>query len=238
MLPGGKVLIPVEPAAAVYDPATGTFSLTDTMINGHAPIGRSATLLMSGKVLFAGGELNDAAVLADGGQPPYYPYAELYDPSNGSFAATGNMTEARYGHTAILLPDGTVFIGGPDRNAEPDGTVFIGGPDQNAELYNPFTGTFGSIGSTITPRFRFTSTLLRDGRVLIIGGIEPLTTDTFASAELYTPAVLLPAPVLFSLSGDGTGQGRDLERRHRADRFARQRSGRWRRAVDVHHQPV
>jgi uncharacterized protein (TIGR03437 family) len=28
-----------------------------------------------------------------------------------------------------------------------------------------------------------------------------------SSAELYTPAVLVPAPVLFSISGDGRGQG-------------------------------
>jgi len=28
-----------------------------------------------------------------------------------------------------------------------------------------------------------------------------------SSAELYTPAVLVPAPVLFSLSGDAKGQG-------------------------------
>ena len=30
---------------------------------------------------------------------------------------------------------------------------------------------------------------------------------TFASAELYTPAVLVPAPQLLSLSGNGAGQG-------------------------------
>lgn len=33
------------------------------------------------------------------------------------------------------------------------------------------------------------------------------TWPPLASAELYTPASIIPAPVLFSLSGDGKGQG-------------------------------
>jgi uncharacterized protein (TIGR03437 family) len=45
------------------------------------------------------------------------------------------------------------------------------------------------------------ATLLRNGQVLITGG------DFLSSAELYTPAVLIPAPVLLSLTGDGKGQG-------------------------------
>ena len=45
------------------------------------------------------------------------------------------------------------------------------------------------------------ATLLRNGQVLITGGPD------HSSAELYTPALLIPAPVLLSLSGDGKGQG-------------------------------
>jgi uncharacterized protein (TIGR03437 family) len=42
--------------------------------------------------------------------------------------------------------------------------------------------------------------------VLISGGFSIWPAPT-ASAEIYHPAVLVHAPVLFSLSGDGQGQG-------------------------------
>ena len=60
-------------------------------------------------------------------------------------------------------------------------------------------------------RFSHRATLLADGRVLITGGSfsNGYSSGTYplASAEICTPAVLVPAPMLFSLSGDGRGQG-------------------------------
>jgi uncharacterized protein (TIGR03437 family) len=56
-----------------------------------------------------------------------------------------------------------------------------------------------------TTRSLHTATLLNNGRVLVAGGS---TFGRFTPlAELYTPSVLAPAPVLLSLSGDGQGQG-------------------------------
>jgi hypothetical protein len=68
-----------------------------------------------------------------------------------------------------------------------------------------------------TLRLNHTATLLPDGTVLTAGSLAFF--DALASAELYNPAagitsaelynppLLVPGPVLFSLSGDGRGQG-------------------------------
>jgi len=54
----------------------------------------TATLLNKGKVLVAGGYDNNYDALAS---------SELYDPTTGSFTATGSLGIARGGQTATLL---------------------------------------------------------------------------------------------------------------------------------------
>ena len=50
------------------------------------------------------------------------------------------------------------------------------------------------------------ATLLPDGSVLLSAGWVCCGT-TIATAQIYHPTVLTPPPVLYSLSGDGTGPG-------------------------------
>jgi hypothetical protein len=137
-------------------------------------IGHTATLLPDGKVLIAGG--------AEYGWT--LSIAELYDPSTGSFTATGNMTTARSGHSAILLPDGKVLIAGggcPGLHGE----CTLRGALASAELYDPSTGTFSATGSMARAGSGLTwPILLNDGKVLIAHG----STDNIPGpAELYDP---------------------------------------------------
>ena len=74
-------------------------------------------------------------------------------------------------------------------------------PAASSEIYDPVTGTFSASGDMTRGRELQKATLLRSGQVLITGG------NGLSSAEIYTPAVLIPAPALLSLSGDGRGQG-------------------------------
>jgi len=161
-------------AAAV---SAQTFSPTGSM--SISRLDATATLLLNGRVLVAGG--NDGTGLTRG-------TAELYNQATGTFTATGSMAMARQFHTATLLTNGKVLMaGGISNNGNPSPPVTA-----TAELYNPSTGTFTSTGSMSVSRLYHTATLLCSGRVLITGGdtttASGVGTEASSSAEIYDPA--------------------------------------------------
>jgi hypothetical protein len=197
LLPDGKALITGcecrfnRPLSALYDPSTETFSLTGTMsgpVNWWWQDANTATLLMNGKVLIVGNVENDG----------FPGVAEMYDRSTDIFSNIGNTTGPHESSTATLLPDGKVLIAG--------GQLPGGNGASGVDLYSPGTGMFSAAPGMVTNRHNHTATLLPDGTVLIAGGFSNWPEAT-ASAELYYPAALVRAPVLLSLSGDGSGQG-------------------------------
>ncbi len=136
---------------------------------GNLLVGRShhtATLLLDGRVLVAGGDGSDERALSS---------AEIYDPRRGTWTATGSMVAPSAEHVATLLGDGRVLV-----------TSYTG----RAELYDPGTGTWSGTGSMRTPRISYAATLLLDGRVLVSGGRNPAigAEQELASPELYDPA--------------------------------------------------
>jgi hypothetical protein len=100
--------------------------------------------------------------------------------ASGTFADTGSLNTARWGHTATLLPNGEVLVTG-GWSAIGEGT-----PLASAELYNPATGKWIATGSMSAVRGFFTATLLANGEVLVAGGEDAL--DCIAAAELYNPS--------------------------------------------------
>jgi WD40 repeat protein len=157
-------------SAELYNPITKKFTPTGSMNETGGREQCTATLLLSGplkgQVLIAGGSGNG-----------YYRSAELYNPITKKFTTTGSMNEARYTHTATLLPSGKVLIAGGGGNG-----VF----SNTAELYDPTTGQFTYTGPMKAARGNHTATLLLSGKVLIAGGAT-ISTGALKSAELYDP---------------------------------------------------
>ncbi|TDB80204.1 Kelch-like protein 17 [Actinomadura sp. KC216] len=193
LLPSGKVLVtggrggPGAPALAtaeLYDPAQGTWTATKhPMAAGRW--GHSAVLLSNGQVLVAGG-----STTRPGGAVMAVRSAELFDPADETWTAAKDMTDARTGHTAVVLQAGKkVLVCG--------GSVPVGTGDDPAlafcELYDTDAKTWTPTGSLRRPRSAHTATALSDTTVLVTGGRAPGAPgdggfDPFAraTAEVYT----------------------------------------------------
>ena len=166
---------------ATYDTRTGVAGPRVELQRGR---GYTATALRDGRVLFAGG---------DSGQPDpeddfwslYLDDAVVYDPDGGAVEASASrMQSRRLDHTATLLADGRVLlVGGLGSDRD-------GGETNTADIFDPSTRRFVPTGSMAEPRAGHQALLLKDGRVLVIGGWADDGVDTWAVRvpEMYSPA--------------------------------------------------
>ncbi len=93
------------------------------------------------------------------------------------------MTSPRANAAAIRLRDGRVLICGGTATGE------VGGVLSSAELYDPAARSFTPTGAMTVARAGQTITMLRDGRVLLTGGVQNVGfRSQLASAEIYDPA--------------------------------------------------
>lgn len=132
------------------------------------------TLLKDGRVLITGGCVYVRSRPGKAGGCKTTDNAEIYDPKTGKFSLVGNMNFPHINYTATLLNNGKVLIVGGEKferiihnNVE----INYGKWMQGAEIYDHRTGKFIPTGNTKFPREYHTATLLKDGRVLIVGGL-------------------------------------------------------------------
>jgi hypothetical protein len=126
-----------------------------------------------------------AAVRVGGGVGPWSTPSNTVTPRpaapTNTWARTEPLGHGRVEAAGVRLKDGTVLaIGG-------FATPSLDAPVRSAERYDPTLGRWAATGSLDLSRSAFTTTLLRDGRVLVTGGL----TDNFGvrrSTRIYHPA--------------------------------------------------
>jgi WD40 repeat protein len=167
-------------SAEIYDPYTNTFH----DVSGGMSVERfmhEATLLSDGRVLVTGGAPN---------LPGTHQTAEIWDPtiggSLGGFDSPITMVSARQNHSAILMPNGRVLLSGGMFDVYP----YI---QDSLEIFDPSNGSFTASSVRLTAARRsHTSTLLPNGKVLLVGGSKlaalPGSGHVFGVVDIYDPA--------------------------------------------------
>jgi hypothetical protein len=164
----------------------------------------TAAVLSNGKVLVFHRHLTSGG----GGLIVSSSTAELYDPQTGTFAPDGHLIVPREGETATALADGTVLVAG--------GSSDISGqyPLTSAEVFDPRTGTSVATGSMSVGHGAATAVQLKDGRVLVAGGLlatpyngQCCVESSVASAELYDPRTGVFAATGSMLEPRDSGRG-------------------------------
>ncbi len=152
--------------AELYDPVTLTWAFTGSTINQRQ--GASLTLLANGKALLAGGNNVNA---------------ELYDPATGTWSSGGATPSMQIFATATPLGPAygnkVLLVGG----------YGTGSNGTNTAIYDPATNSWSAGPPMVQPRVNHATTLLPDGRVLVLGGAPSINNPaSVATAEVYDPA--------------------------------------------------
>ncbi|MBI4474298.1 MAG: hypothetical protein HY646_16635 [Acidobacteria bacterium] len=139
----------------------------------------TATLLLDGRVLVTGGEVDGT----------YSRSAEIYNPASNTWALTAPMSLPRADHAAALLPNGRVLVAG--------GLATGASMLSSAEIYDPETERWSATNFMTRAAFsrHGRATLLSDGRVLIPGfrQIYDPVAGTFSDAGGIGPSATVLA---------------------------------------------
>lgn len=149
-----------------YDPVTDEWMELASTNEGRARF--TLTKLQDGKILAVGGGALEG---------PWKNSAEVYDPAADTWTLTADLITGRAMHTATLLEDGRVLVVGGMGQGSGQGVSLT-----SAEIYNPVTNEWSTAGNTQIARQDHVATLMKDGRVIVVGGVG----GTLQS-EIYDP---------------------------------------------------
>lgn len=178
LLTGGDVLVVGGTTCSDYYkcPAVSTFEIFETrrlqfrssQVHAAPRAGHTASAMRDGSVLLAGG-------WRDGNVPATA--VEIYDSTADRTRAAPRMQVPRWGHSATVLRDGSLLVAGGMVSQWLKDTV------NSAEIFDPVRGTWTLTSPMRMPRSGHRAVLLRDGRVLVVGG----TDDRNPMAEVFDP---------------------------------------------------
>jgi hypothetical protein len=126
--------------------------------------------------------------------------------ASGTWAFTGSLHTSRDGHTATLLPDGTVLAAGGELNNN---------ALNSAEVYSPSTLSWSAVGNLNVARANASAVLLPAGTAMIMGGcISNCQSATTSSVEVYnavsrsftSASTMLTARAYFGVAKLSTGK--------------------------------
>jgi len=160
--------------AELFDPTTGQWTPTGSL--SAARSAGAALTLPDGRVLVLGGT---------DGNSPVEPI-ERYDPVTGAWSVIGRMP-AGSGQTVVLLTDGTVLLAGGFTAGQRDNA-----PVSSVWRLDPTSGAMRKAAPMPAPRGDAAATLLRDGRVLLAGGVAGLATGRARGAVLADTSSRIP----------------------------------------------
>lgn len=171
---GGVGSIPLD-GAAIFDPVQRRWAATGSL--QHSRRGNAMVLLGDGRVMVAGG-VAGSTILAS---------AEIYDPAARTWTSVHPMNVPRLEPSLTTLADGRVLAAGgvtPGAGNALSSTA-------TAELFDPRTGSWTPVSPMLDARNESAAILLKDGRVLLEGGLSGPGADSpsLAGAELFDPIV-------------------------------------------------
>ena len=120
----------------------------------------AATALDDGRLLVTGGTTHESSE----GQNRYVALAsaEIYDPKKNAWTTVAPMTDARNGHTATLLLDGTVLVVGGAREQRQHLT--------SVERFDPKVNTWHAEKPLDVARWLHAAVRTSEGDVVVVGG--------------------------------------------------------------------
>ena len=157
--------------------------------------------------------------------------AELYNPGNGTWTATGSMTNGNEGTGAILLQNGQVLVTGnvnlyhlstgtwsaianaPSHHGTtpyalfPNGNVFLAsGSIFGDDIYNPSTSQWTNVApppcTNRSQNCESAGALLNAGKVLVAGGVTYVNAQPYPIEETNGLATLLdPSTLAWTTTG-------------------------------------